>query len=421
MFITDPEYDFWPWTWKNNGKECRSLHDLKLAWKTIDPYKDHIFDPKKQNHTNESGDSLKTKKAKNIECETHYVDTSVKVTLDEYKDYALKKFDQQMLKIVDKNKKVAVGLSGGIDSTLTLAWLVKNKVDFESFVVRGDPWRGYISKITESNAIEMTKKLGVNNHVVDFNETEYNTHAMIRQYCDADAYDIPCISLMTQPPASMYLRERIFDAMIVAPVGTDDLLLHRADSWIRFIPDDMFTFLRRTGSLFSYMTDYGYKLGYHGAEWKDKIDPSSDRQLIHRWEDDLLFQMYKKRICSPATSQDWFEMWHKIDNSSCDYNQLQDLMGVRWLKKQIADWTTEDILPLVKHTGCTENYYTPDQKNKEYILAQCHRIQESYRKSKNVLQQVYWRGTIDVIKAFNKVSPDVVQSIHALNWLSKNG
>ena len=421
MYLTDPEYDFWPWTWHHDQKECKSIEDMIAAWKTIDPYKDATFDPRKQNHTNEAGDFLKTKKAENIECETHQADISLKITLDEYKEYALMKFDQQMQKIVNKNKKVAVGLSGGVDSTLTLAWLVKNKVDFESFVVRGDPWRGYMSSITESNAIEIAKVLGVKNHVVDFNETDYNTHAMIRQYCAADQYDMPCISLMTQPPASMYLRDNPFDGMIVAPVGTDDLLLHRQSSWIRFIPDDMLIYLRGTGTNFSHITDYGYKLGNMGHEWKEKIDPSLDKQVMHRWEDDLLFQMFKKKICSPATSRDWFETWHRIDNQSCDHEQLKDLMGVGWLKRQIAEWASDEIIPMVKHVPCTEKFYTPDEETKEYILGQCKKAQESYRAEKNLTQQIYWRGNMEIIKMFNKITPELVQSIHTLNWLSKNG
>ena len=168
------------------------------------------------------------------------------------------------------------------------------------------------------------------------------------------------------------------------------------------------------------ITDYGYQIGGYSANWPEPMDPSSGRQGFHRWADDLLFQMAKDWICSPATSQEWFETWLRIDNTSCDADQLKDLMGVGWLKRQIIDWTKKDFTSLIKSSTCTENYYTPDQTNREYVLAECKKNQDLYREGKNVLQQLYWKGTIDVIKMWNKVSPEVAHSIHVLNWLRKH-
>ena len=420
MYLTDPEYDFWPWTWHHNKIECRSIKDIIAAWKTINPGEDTVFDPRRHQHRNSAGQNKITKIAEHIYCHTQDVDTNDKISLSEYKRYALDKFDIQMRKIVEKNKKICVGLSGGIDSTMTLSWLKKNKVDFESFVVRGDPWRGYLNKLSESNAIKMAKLLGIKNHIVDFSESSYDKHALIKQYCEADQYDMPCISLMTQPPASMYLREKTFDAMIVSPVGTDDLFLHRVNSWIRFIPDRMLKIFKTDSIPLYYISDYGYKIGGYAPSWPDKADWNAGVQNMHGWEDDLLFQMHKGRICSPATSKKWYEMWHKIDDTSCNQSELQDIMGVVWLKKQIGEWVGHDIVDLVKGVTCTENYYCPNNTNKKYILGECNRFMQYYREKQNVTQQVYWRSTIEVIKAWSKVSPDVIQSIHTLNWLFKN-
>jgi len=420
MYLTDPEYDFWPWTWHHNKIECRSIKDIIAAWKTINPGEDTVFDPRRHQHRNSAGQNKITKIAEHIYCHTQDVDTNDKISLSEYKRYALDKFDIQMRKIVEKNKKICVGLSGGIDSTMTLSWLKKNKVDFESFVVRGDPWRGYLNKLSESNAIKMAKLLGIKNHIVDFSESSYDKHALIKQYCEADQYDMPCISLMTQPPASMYLREKTFDAMIVSPVGTDDLFLHRVNSWIRFIPDRMLKIFKTYSIPLYYISDYGYKIGGYAPSWPDKADWNAGVQNMHGWEDDLLFQMHKGRICSPATSKEWYEMWHKIDDTSCNQSELQDIMGVVWLKKQIGEWVGHDIVDLVKGVTCTENYYCPNNTNKKYILGECNRFMQYYREKQNVTQQVYWRSTIEVIKAWSKVSPDVIQSIHTLNWLFKN-
>ena len=55
MYITDPEYDFWPWTWYHDQKECKSIEDLIIAWKTIEPGNDPVFDPRRHQHRNSAG------------------------------------------------------------------------------------------------------------------------------------------------------------------------------------------------------------------------------------------------------------------------------------------------------------------------------------------------------------------------------
>ena len=74
MYITDPEFDFWPWTWYHDQKECKSIEDLITAWKTIKPGNDPVFDPRRHQHRNSAGDKKITDIAKNIKCHTHDVD-----------------------------------------------------------------------------------------------------------------------------------------------------------------------------------------------------------------------------------------------------------------------------------------------------------------------------------------------------------
>ena len=417
MFITDPEYDFWPWSWTHNGKVCETLESMIDAWKSIDPYKDTTFSSLTLNHANQAGDPMKVKIAHNIYCISHHIPTGDKISIKDYKKYALGKFDQQMQKIANKHKKIILGLSGGIDSTLTLAWLIKNRVDFETFIVRNDPWRGEVNKMAEDNAIKMSHILGIKNHIIDFNEKEYDKHNMIKRYCSADEYDLPVSNLMTLSP--FYKREKTFDAKIVAPLGTDDLLLHTPDSWKRFIPDDIFHSIMKSGHPYIYIGDFGYHVGGFNG-WKKKIDPNPGVQLIPGWEDDLLYSMHKDSISSPATSQQWYENWHRIDPMSCDASELQDIMAVDWLKKQVAAWSTSDIVPLIKGVRCAENNYSPNQSNRSFLLSECERFYKKFHDNKDVEQQVFWRNAIRSMKLFDKISSTVVHCVHILNWLEKN-
>ena len=81
MFITNPEYDFWPWSWKNQNKSCSSLNDYKKAWKTIDWLNDKTFDPRSNKLRNNTGEHKNRIVAKGIICQTHDVDISEKITL----------------------------------------------------------------------------------------------------------------------------------------------------------------------------------------------------------------------------------------------------------------------------------------------------------------------------------------------------
>jgi len=424
MFITDPELDFWPWDWIHGGKKCESIDEIVTAWKTIDPSKDAIFNVEQQKHSNNTGDPISTAVAEGISCHMHETDTSDKISLRDYQQYAIEKFGLQMQKIVNQHGKIFVGLSGGIDSTMTLGWLVKNKVDFESFVVRGDPWRGYVCGVMESESIKMTEMLGVKNTVIDYRQDQSYQHAVIKHYCMAEEYDVPTDSLVTQPPCSLPILSESFDmnldGMMVAPVGTDDLFLHRTSSFTRFMPDKMLKLLQSSQQPVGFISDYGYKVGVGSGSWPDKYDNNSGIQIINGFSDDLLYRMHDGTLCSPACSKEWFEMWHRIDNDSCSYDQLQDLMGVGWLKRQISEWVGEEISTMSKHSPCTETWYEPDESNRKFIISECEKIKNFYRESSNSFQQFRWANTIEIIKTWNKVSPGVVQSIHTLNWLFKN-
>jgi hypothetical protein len=424
MFITDPEIDFWPWHWIHGEKKCENVGDIITAWKTIDPSRDTIFNTETKRYANSVGDPMSTDIAEGISCHMHKVDASDKISLRDYQQYAIEKFGLQMQKIVNRNGKIFVGLSGGIDCTMTLGWLVKNKVDFETFVIKGDTWRGYVCGVLESEAIKMTEMLGVKNNVIDYRQNPSYQHTVIKHYCLADEYDVPTDSLVTGPPCNINILRESFDVkldgMLVAPIGTDDLFLHRNSSFARFIPDKMLKLLQSSQQSSGCIFDYGYKVGVEMTSYPNKYDNNSGIQLINGYADDLLLGMHNGTLCSPASSKEWFEMWHRIDNDSCSYDQLQDLMGVGWLKRQISEWVGEEISTMSKHSPCTEKWYEPDESNRKFIISECEKIKNFYRESSNSFQQLRWANTIEIIKTWNKVSPGVVQSIHTLNWLFKN-
>ena len=131
--------------------------------------------------------------------------------------------------------------------------------------------------------------------------------------------------------------------------------------------------------------------------------------------------MLNGTMVSPATSKEWFETWHRIDEKTCDDEQLRDIMGVGWLKRHVVKEIGDDkILPLIKSVPCTEIYYTPNAKNYEMLVSQCLKISKIYAGAGNVGQVRYWKGALQLLKVFRKLTPTIIESIHTINWLLLN-
>ena len=143
--------------------------------------------------------------------------------------------------------------------------------------------------------------------------------------------------------------------------------------------------------------------------------------MISGWHDVLLYHMFKGKMVSPATSKEWWEMWHRIDESSCTKRQLQDIVNVGWLRRQVSKWLGSDkIDDLITSVPCTEIFYSPNEANAKYLREQCKKIARRYYSCGKPALASWWWGIIRVLDYFNKISPRAVESIHTINWFLKN-
>lgn len=428
---TDLEFDFWPWTWKYNGKECNTFDSLKEAWLAIDHLNDPRFNfDKPHKYATGSGYDKSIRIASNVDMEVKDFEITDKISLKDYQQYALEKFDKQMEKLANKYKKLVVGISGGIDSTMVYAWLHKNKCDYESFLVRGDLWRGFINEsIAEENALNMVKLLGNKNRVIRWGK-DMDSHQMIKDYIDADHWEVPASSLMTCTPASQYnpITKKMFpiadleDAVTLTPIEANDLWLHKPSSWSRFIPDNMhkiLTTLDITDGV-DIFCNYGYKIGAVGHELNDKYDWSKGRQVMNRWEDDLMYIMMHDQMRSAGTSFEWFKMWHSIDDNSCSDEQLKDLMGCGWLYRTLEEWVGDGILPYVKSVYWHENPYVANDEMKKYLIDLASDNIKFYKEHNKIKEIVYWDSVSKVLHSWGRLGWKAIERFHTVNWLRKN-
>ena len=422
MHITDTEKDFWPWNWMHNGNLCQTVDDYKKAWLGIDWLHDPSFSVQSLKYRNGAGDKKSRRVSKHVECVLEDFDITNKISLADYQAYAIEKFNTQMEKIVNEHN-VALGLSGGIDSTMCLSWLIKNKVDFETFTWTGDPWKGPINNMCENNAKSMAKLLGVKHTTVDFEKTKFDKHDLIYDYTMAENYSFPQMDLMSQGDNWNIVWQELFDDKIrLAPIGTDDLFLHKPNTWSRFIDDDTYDLLQNVVTEPAHLvTNMGYKMAGYTGKWLKHYKWEQGYQMMRGWDDVLLYFMLNGTMVSPATSKEWFETWHRIDENTCDDEQLRDIMGVGWLKRHVVKEIGDDkILPLIKSVPCTEIYYTPNAKNYEMLVSQCLKISKIYAGAGNVGQVRYWKGALQLLKVFRKLTPTIIESIHTINWLLLN-
>ena len=424
MQHTEPETDFWPWHWQHDGKRCETFADHRNAWLSIDWVGDPTFDPAGAKLQNPTGSSKVRQVARGIQCVTEDVDTSDKISLADYQDYAIRKFDQQMRKIADKHGRLAIGVSGGIDSTMCLAWAYKNKVDFESVTWVNDPWKGYLNNKGSQNATAMSNMLGNKHHVVDYaKEIKDNQHTNIRQYCEAEIWDYPQVFYQSEGiPHNPVWQDVLDGRMWVTPIDTDNLFLHEQCSWNRFISKRLINFMKHYGgNSYPWYIFAGYRVGTTTFNYKENQDWNNGFQMIAGWPDMLLYEMHKGTMASPATSKEWWEMWHRIDESSCDTERFEDITCMNWLKKQIVEWTgREDLLDLVKTFPCTEVHYEANVENKEYLSAECNRISRIFYDAGRLEEAKWWTGMREALLVFGKADDQLIESIHTINWLEKN-
>jgi hypothetical protein len=424
MKYSDPEKDFWPWHWEHDGKRCETIEDHTKAWQSIDWLNDTVFNPGEAKLQNPSQSKKIRQVSNDIQCLTEDVDISEKVSLADYQDYAIKKFDRQMQKIANEHPRLTIGVSGGIDSTMVMSWAYKNKLDFETVTWINDPWKGQLNTLTSENATQQAKMLGNKHHVVDYAaSTRINNHDSIRQYCEADIWDYPQVFYQSEGiPHNPVWQEALDGRMWVTPIDTDNLFLHEQCTWNRFIPKKTIEFLAlHGGNSYPWYIHAGYRIGTNSANYKKNLGWNDGYQMIAGWPDMFLYEMHKGTMVSPATSKEWWEMWHRIDEDSCSQDQLNDIMRMDWLKKNIVDWTgREDMLDLVRTAPCTEIHYEPDESNKHYISVECERIARKYYAVGRMDVSKWWIGMKKALSVFGKAPPQLIESIHTINWLEKN-
>ena len=146
----------------------------------------------------------------------------------------------------------------------------------------------------------------------------------------------------------------------------------------------------------------------------------------------LFFSMFILQGCSTVSDvYDWaFEDEEEVSTEIINQNQTQyeyvtvnikDIIAVKWLKRQIVEWTGKDeMASWTKSTPCTEIYYSPDAYNSKYLIDECTKISKIFYDNGKVEKAAWWRGMVDMISKFDKISPRAVESIHTINWLLKN-
>ena len=429
MINTDPESNYWPWKWIHDGKECSSQKDFIDAWQSVDLFNDKTFKSKAYKYLSARGSELSRQVAKNIFCNHDKFEVTEKISIADYQDFALKKFDSQMAKIADKGP-MSVSLSGGVDSAIILAWAVKNKVDLKLFTWLNNPWQGGLNSIMHQKILNMTKSVGLDIDILDYKDYEDQVSSWLIEFCEAELFDMPMdwqeltsgwMNMTVRPPASTKFYDQHAGRIKVSGYSTDELFLHRETTYSRLMPKSLVKWLVSQNKTPDYMANQGYRIGgMWGKEWSEHLKLGKGKQVMAEWDTSgFLAHLREQGATWPASSKEWAQAWHNIEPHSCTPEQFDDIINVRWLKEAIKKWTCDDVANNVHSVACEEKFYTMKPDFKKYIVGQANKFFWIFEDREMANQASYWSWWSKTLQYLDQLPIDVCEHIHTINWLLK--
>jgi tRNA-specific 2-thiouridylase len=128
-------------------------------------------------------------------------------------------------------KKILVGMSGGVDSSVTCALLLKNNYDVEGVSLN---YGKFCEESDEKDAIEVAKQLGIKHHIVKCEDIyeEKVVKYFVNSYSDGETPN-PCANCnkYIKFPKLLEMRERL-DCDFLATGHYARITIHNGEYWI---------------------------------------------------------------------------------------------------------------------------------------------------------------------------------------------
>lgn len=430
MINTDDESNYWPWKWIHDGKECKTQEDFRNAWLSVDLLNDKTLRTREHKYFNSRGSELSRQVSKNIFCNHDEFKVTENISVADYQDYTLKKFDLQMAKIAEMGP-MSISLSGGVDSAIIFAWAIKNKVDLKLYTWLNNPWQGSLNSVMTQKILDMTKSVNMDIDVLDYNDYENDVDSWLIKFCDAELFDMPMdwheltsgwMNMTTRPTASNKFYDKHAGRIKVSGYSTDELFLHRETTYSRLMPKPIVKWLVSQDKTPVYMANQGYRIGgMWGKEWSPNIMTGQGKQVMAPWDaSGFLGHLREQGGTCPASSKEWAQAWHNIKPHSCTAEQFEDIINVGWLKEAIRKWTCDDVANNVHSVACEEKYYTMKPELQKYMVAQANKFSKILQERGMANQASYWAWWSTTLAYLNTLPYDVCEQVHTINWLLKN-
>jgi hypothetical protein len=337
--------------------------------------------------------------AYNSETDHHSKDTKFSVTDDLEtvqsrvpvlgKDYCIREyyndvqsmFDAHMTSVVEQYKgKYTVLCSGGIDSNMMVAWMYKNKLDFEVVGFVDSPRQTRQSKDQAEASINAWKK------IVPAKIMYLEKDLLVKDYINGNTL----VSVPKPPQNHLDGYDDRTNNMIKQNCdwilhggGSNHTMLHKADytlkaynslntGWKKFKDTDLFTrvsfpavcdteynSLLNSRSVFSYGC-----LAQDG--WNEKKIRSIDHGCWVSYS--RHYQSYDDKFLN-LVNQEWYNLWEKINWQKLDLTLVKDLLDARLWRDYLIKYASKDVESLTKTVHSSTGHYTPSHENKKICEA----------------------------------------------------